>query len=85
MISQSRGNVEDHAVGAEVIEEGILHFDATARRRDRMRSKANSEPAQIASPYSLRQLLRKLAPHQPLLQGLRTIHGRAAFNRHHLP
>ena len=69
MISQSRGNVEDHAVGAEVIEEGILHFDATARRRDRMRSKANSEPAQIASPVQPSPVASKVSPAPTIAPG----------------
>ncbi len=62
MISQSRGNVEDQVVGAEVIEEGILHFDATARRRDRMRSKANSEPTPVASPAKPLPVAPKASP-----------------------
>ena len=69
MISQSRGNVEDHVVGAEVIEEGILHFDATARRRDRMRSKANSEPAPIASPAQQSPVASKASPAPTIAPG----------------
>ncbi len=57
MISQSRENLEDNRAGGEVIEEGILHFDATARRRDRMRSKANSEPASFVSPAQLQPVV----------------------------
>ena len=57
MISQSRENVEDNKAGGEVIEEGILHFDATARRRDRMRSKANSEPTPVVSHAPLQPVV----------------------------
>ncbi len=69
MISQSRGNLEDHVVGAEVIEEGILHFDATARRRDRMRSKANSEPAPVASPTQPSPVASKVSPAPTIAPG----------------
>jgi len=44
MISKSHGNAEEGPVAGEIIQDGILHFDATARRRNRMRTKANAEP-----------------------------------------
>jgi acyl carrier protein len=69
MISQSRGNVEDQVVGAEVIEEGILHFDATARRRDRMRSKANSEPTPVASTAQHLPAAPKVSPTPTIAPG----------------
>ena len=69
MISPSRGNVEDPVVGAEIIEEGILHFDATARRRDRMRSKANSEPSPVASPAQHSQAAPKVSPAPTIAPG----------------
>lgn len=69
MISQSRGNVEDLVVGAEIIEDGILHFDATARRRDRMRSKANSEPSPVASPAQHSQAAPKVSPAPTIVPG----------------
>lgn len=69
MISQSRGNVEDQVVGAEVIEEGILHFDATARRRDRMRSKANSEPTPVASTAQHLPAAPKVSPASTIAPG----------------
>ena len=43
MISQSRGIAADAVSESEVIENGIHHFDATSRRRDRMRAMANSK------------------------------------------
>lgn len=70
MISQSRENVEDNKVVGEVIEEGILHFDATARRRDRMRSKSNSEPSPVASPAQLQSVVAaKASPAASIAQG----------------
>jgi acyl carrier protein len=69
MISQSRGNVEDNVVAGEVIEEGILHFDATARRRERMRSKANSEPAPVASTAKHLQAPPKASPAPTIAPG----------------
>lgn len=69
MISQSRENLEENRAGGEVIEEGILHFDATARRRGRMRSKANSEPAPVASTAQHLPTAPKVSPTSTIAPG----------------
>lgn len=70
MISQSRKNVDDNSLGGELIDEGILHFDATARRRDRMRSKANLESPPTASPTQHQPIVvEKASPASSISQG----------------